>query len=184
MTLLVDYVAERTFARIINDLRSARLASGCTQNELSSGLPVRGRAISEWETGSIEPTLHHLMQWSATLNRRLVIVDRIGQPCPALSRSRAGETWESFERRRLAFPLRGRRQALGMSQEELGELIGVSRDSIQRWELARVPPRPRSHIVWAQKLGYTVILRPINPRGRRPHFLAAAVPNLAPTVAV
>ena len=162
MTLLVDYAAEQAFARIVGRLRSARLDSGRTQEELSSRLPVRGRAISEWETGSIEPTLHHLMQWSAALDHRLTILDRIGTPCPAPTRAHAGEPWELFERRRLALPLRTRRQVLGLSQEELGELVGVSRDSVQRWEHARVPPRPMSCIVWAQKLGYAFALLPID----------------------
>jgi hypothetical protein len=56
---------------------------------------------------------------------------------------------------------------MGMAQGELGRLVGVSRDSIQRWELVRVPPRPISHVVWAQTLNYTLALRPINILDRR-----------------
>ncbi|WP_194891204.1 helix-turn-helix domain-containing protein [Catenulispora pinisilvae] len=171
-TLHVDSEAERTFARIIRSLRSARLDAGLSQNALSAGLPVRGRAISEWETGAIEPTLEHLIQCGGELHLRLVITGWDGKLCKAPWRQRSGETWEHFERRRLATPLRERRVALGMSQGELGELVGVSRDSVQRWELVRVPPRPISHIVWAQKLGYSLALRPVDVPDRRPRRLA------------
>ncbi|MEY9859068.1 transcriptional regulator with XRE-family HTH domain [Catenulispora sp. GAS73] len=160
-TLHIDSATESIFARIVSALRSARLDAGLSQNALSAGLPVRGRAISEWETGAIEPTLVHLIQWSRSLSRRLVIVGSDGELRMGPLRERPGEVWEVFERRRLAVPLRHRRQALGMAQGELAELVGVTRDSIQRWELVRVPPRPIAHILWAQKLGCSLALRPI-----------------------
>lgn len=169
MTLLVDPAAERTFARIIGRLRSVRLEAGATQNGLAAaGLPVRGRAISEWETGAIEPTLEHLILWARALGHHFVIIGWDGRLRNGPLRPRPGESWETFERRRLAVPLRNRRQAMGMNQDELGRLVGVSRDSIQRWELVRVPPRPISHVVWAQALNCTFALQPINfpDRGR------------------
>jgi len=161
MALHVDYATERTFARIVGGLRSVRLDAGLTQKALATGLPVRGRAISEWESGAIEPTLGNLMLWSQELNQRMVVIGRDGTVHMNPVGQRPGESWFVFERRRLAFPLRNRRIALGMSQEQLGELVGVSKDSIQRWELAHVPPRPIAHIVWAQKLGYALEIRPI-----------------------
>ena len=166
-TLNVDSYAERTFATIIRSLRSARLDAGLSQNALSAGLPVRGRAISEWETGAIEPTFDHLIQCCGELRLRLVIIGRDGTPREAGSRQKPGESWEHFERRRLATPLRARRMALGMSQGHLSELVGVSRDTIQRWELVHVPPRPISHVVWAQRLGYSLGVGRIDvPDGR------------------
>lgn len=167
--LHVDFAAERAFDRIVGSLRSARLKAGLTQDEAASGLPVRGRTISDWECGGVRPTLGHLIQWAGRFDHRLVILGLAGYPMPGPTRPRPGEAWEHFERRRLAWPLRSRRIALGMSQGGLGELIGVSRDSIQRWELTRVPPRPMAHVVWAQKLGYTLALRPVSiPRQRIP----------------
>ena len=160
MGLNVDAAAERSFAQIIDSLRSARMDAGISQAALASGLPVRGRAISEWETGAIEPTLGHLIQWSRQLGRRLVVVGGDGEPRAGMLRQRSGESWEYGERRKLAVPLRNRRLALGMGQGELGLMVGVSRDSIQRWELVRVPPRPIAHVVWAQKLGYELELHP------------------------
>lgn len=164
MGLHVDAGAERALKRIIKGLRSARLEAGISQNALSVGLPVRGRAISEWETGAIEPTLSHLIQWSRELSHHLVVIGRDGEVRNGPLRQRPGEAWEAFERRRLAVPLRNRRLALGMAQGELGELVGVSRDSIQRWELVRVPPRPIAHVVWARQLGYSMDVRPV-PEG-------------------
>ena len=161
MTLQVDYAAERTWSRIVGGLRSARLNAGISQNALSVGLPVRGRAISEWESRAIEPTLEHLLQWSRELGQRLVIIGRDGELRTGPARPRPGEAWEVSERRRLAAPLRNRRLALGWGQAELGKLVGVSRDSIQRWELVHVPPRPIAHVVWAQSLGYSLDVRPI-----------------------
>lgn len=173
MTLHVDYAAERIFAHIINGLRDARSEAKISQSTLSSSLPVRARAISEWETGAIEPKLGHLFQWSRELGLRLVIVGRDGAlRVDALPR-RSDEASEIFEQRRLASPLRNRRLALGMSQEELAQLVGVTRDSVQRWELVRVPPRPIALVVWAQKLGYTVALRPRDAPDRRLHRRAA-----------
>ncbi|MEY9887681.1 transcriptional regulator with XRE-family HTH domain [Catenulispora sp. MAP5-51] len=175
MGLHVDAGAERALQRIAKGLRSARLEAGVSQNALAVGLPVRGRAVSEWETGAIEPTLGHLIQWSGELSRQLVIIGRDGGVRNGPLRQRPGETWEVFERRRLAVPLRNRRLALGMTQGQLGELVGVSRDSIQRWELVRVPPRPIAHVVWARQLGYSLDVQRIadgGPQLRRPGFAA------------
>ena len=51
MTLHVDETAEKILAGIVYDLRSTRREAGLSQNALSSRLPVRGRAISEWRPG-------------------------------------------------------------------------------------------------------------------------------------
>jgi len=105
--------------------------------------------------------MKHLIQWSHALDLRLVIVGRDGGLRPGPARRRAGETWEIFSRRRLAVPLRNRRLALRLTLPELGGLVGVSRDSIHRWELTYTPPRPIALIVWAQKLTYSAALQSV-----------------------
>lgn len=165
--LRVDDKAYQTYAAIISDLRSARMNAKLSQEALASALSVRGRAVSEWETEAIKPTLGNLMGWSCELERRLTLINRNRELVDGPIRPLPGEPWDLFERRRLAVPLRNRRLGLGMTQEELGQLIGVSRDSIQRWELARVPPRPIAHVVWAQKLLYSLELRPVDRPQRK-----------------
>ena len=162
MTLHVDDQAKHALARLLGDLRTTRQDAGISQNALAAGLPFRGRAISEWETGAMDPTLQHLMQVSRRLHRRLVILGPNGEVKNGPSRPKAGEAWEKFERRQLACPLRSRREALGLAQDDLGRRIGVSRDSISRWELARVPPRPIALIVWAHKLECSVTWQSIH----------------------
>lgn len=157
--LIADDMAEQAIAEIIHLLKSVRLKKGLSQNALSSALPVRGRAISEWENWYVEPKLGNLIEWSDALDLRLVILGQNGKQISGPTRQRPGESFVHFERRRLAWPLKGRRVAQGMSQTELANLVGVSRDSIQRWELAHVPPRPIALVVWAQKLGYSLALR-------------------------
>ncbi|WP_370341227.1 helix-turn-helix domain-containing protein [Catenulispora sp. MAP5-51] len=66
-----------------------------------------------------------------------------------------------FERRRLACPLRRRRDDLGLSILEVSKRVGVHRDSVGRWEYALVPPRPIALVVWAQALGCSLGLREV-----------------------
>lgn len=140
---------------IVHGLRSAREAAGLSQNATATNLPVRGRAVSEWETEVIMPRLDHLVLWADELELRLVIRDCGVELGVSLAR-RPGETWVHYERRRLVLPMRLRRVAWGMTQGEVGGRIGVSRDSIQRWECADVPTRPIALVVWAREMGFRV----------------------------
>lgn len=161
MTLHVDPAADTAFFHIVQELRALRIGAGLSQPALAAlGLPVRGRAVCEWELGVVEPKLDHLLLWADTLGRQLVVAGNDGRACPVHARRRPGEAWEVHQRRRLADPLRARRRALGWSQATLGAHVGISCDSIQRWEHARVPPRPIAHVVWAQKLGLRLAIVP------------------------
>ena len=169
-TLRIDYLAEQTHAQIIDDLRSTRRRAGISQNRLATGMPVRGRAISEWETSAICPPLEHMILWVDLLGLQLVLADGDGEVDNSRLRLLPGESWMHYQRRRLALPPRNRRLARGMSQEQLGELVGVCRDTVSRWEQVRVPPRPIAKIVWLQKMDFTLTLRPkidFGPRIRR-----------------
>lgn len=92
MTLHIDYAAERTYARMVGGLRSARVAAGLSQNEVAVGLPVRGRAISEWECGGIQPKLPNLIGWSERLDHRLAVLSHAGELLPGPTRPRPGES--------------------------------------------------------------------------------------------
>lgn len=166
MPLNIDHATETDYALLIDTLRATRIASGHSQNTIAPDLSVRAAAICEWETGQTQPTLGHLIRWARLLNHRLVVIGPDGAPLHEPSDQRPNETWEHFQRRRLAAPLSSRRLTLGMAQEDLGRLVGVSRASISRWELVTIPPQPRAHLVWARKLGCAVALRPAGSRQR------------------
>lgn len=142
-------------------LRTVRLGAGLTQNKLAIGLPVRGPGVSEWETGAIEPTFDHLLIWADVLGWRFVIVDG-GVVLPSVDRER-GEPWLHYERRRLAWPLRDRRERRNLRQGMVADRVGVTRDSVQRWELAHVAPRPISKIVWVHAMGCSLGMEAFGP---------------------
>lgn len=161
MPLIIDDAAEADYYQIISDLRATRIQADRSQGSVADCIHVRTQTVCEWEKGVTQPALDHLIQWAGELRRRLVVVDQDGKTRLGPQSWRHGEPWERFERRRLAFPLKNRRVALGLPQRDLGRLVGVSRDSIQRWELAQIPPRPKALVVWARRLGYSLALRPI-----------------------
>jgi len=73
-----------TYTQIVRDLRAVRIEVNVSQNALSEGLPVRGKAISEWETMAIDPTLDHLFLWCRALDRQPTLVrpDGVAQIVP------------------------------------------------------------------------------------------------------
>lgn len=150
------------YAEIARGLRDVRLNAKRSQDDVACGLPVRGRAVSEWETGAAEPILMHLIQWARELECCLVLVDRAGRAFKSPQRQRSGESWEVFQRRCTAARLRDLRISRGMPLQALAEIVGVCRDSVQRWEMLRVPPRPIAHVVWAQAFGLTLAVRLIS----------------------
>lgn len=172
MPLNVDDVAQAVYHQIIGDLRAARIQADRSQGSVADNLSIRAKTLCEREKGIAQPPLDGLIQWAGELGRQLVVVDQDGKPRPGPRDWYRDEPWEKFERRRLATPLRNRRVALRLSQPGLGRLVGVSRDSIQRWELVQVPPRPRALVVWTRKLGYSLALRsigsPLEPIPRAP----------------
>lgn len=177
-TLRVDAAAQRALDDLIAELKAARVASRRTQDEVAAGLPFRGRAISEWETRAVTPKCAYLILWSDALQCRLAIVGPDGQERKGPARQRPGEAWETFERRRLGSPMRERRRNAGMSQDKVGDLVGVSGNTIDRWELATKPPRPIALIVWARTFGYDLALRTRPTRSPRdPGKHAEAAPK-------
>ncbi|MEY9887680.1 transcriptional regulator with XRE-family HTH domain [Catenulispora sp. MAP5-51] len=159
--LKVDEAAKHAFVQVVGKLRSLRRDARISQAALSSRVGVRGKTISQWENLRLDPTLMNLTRWSGGLDRCLVIIGPDGKVLlPEPLWLLPGETRDSFELRRLAGPLKSRRQALKMNQKALGQLVGVSGSSISYWELTCIPPRSIAQIVWAQKLGCSMALWP------------------------
>ena len=170
MALQVDRAAEETFRQLLGLLRTKREDAGLSQERLSSRLLVRRGTVFEWETGVGRPTMRNLILWSRELGLRLAVVDPEGNERHGFSKGIIGEAPEARELRRMAIPLKNRRLARKLTLVELSRAIGMDRNSLLRWERARVTPRPMALVVWAQALGYSVALRPIGPgseRGRR-----------------
>jgi len=174
-TLRVDAAAERALDDLIAELHAARSARKRSQEAVAARLPVRGRAISEWETRAVTPKLRYLILWSDALNCSLAIVGPDGYERKGSARQRPGEAWEAFERRRLASPMRERRRTANLSQDAAGELVGVSGSSVQRWELAIAIPRPIALIVWARTFGFNLVLR--EQSARTPREVSAPTGN-------
>jgi transcriptional regulator with XRE-family HTH domain len=157
--LKADKAANSSFVRLISELTLVRRDARISQATLSSHVGVHGNTISEWESLRSGLTLVNLTRWSAGLDRCLVVIGPDGkllmpEPLALLP----DETGDSFDLRRLAGPLKHRREALKLSQKALGGIVGVSGSSISYWELTRIPPRPIAQIVWAQKLGCSIAL--------------------------
>jgi DNA-binding transcriptional regulator YiaG len=163
--LKADSAAKHAYEQIIRSLKSARQDARLSRQALSSLLPVSGKAVFEWEAGNVRPTMEHLLLWVNGLERRLVIVDHDGALCdpPSLIAAKGSV---AFELRRLAGALRERRRHLGLTFPELAELIGVTKQSVERWEAGRAAPRPLALIVWAQRLDRSVIIG--DPIDRQP----------------
>lgn len=159
MTLIVTQRAENTYREITCGLRAARQAAARTQAELSTTIGVHTQAISDWELGKYKPSLPDMALWAQALEHHLVVIDADGET-PLEPPKLANESQRSYERRRLATPLTNRRLQLGLDEDELGQLVGVTAGSIKRWEAARIRPGALTHIVWAQALGYTLALQP------------------------
>lgn len=160
MQLKVDDDAAENFAQIIGCLRLARQEAGLSHKALAARLPVGSKALYEWEARTFHPTMSHLLSWTRELGYRLEIIGPDGVLRDGPSRRLADEPWETFELRRLAVPLRNRRLACRMTLPALGQLVGVSKESLRRWEHAHAAPRPIALIVWARKLEYTVTMGP------------------------
>lgn len=159
--LEVDEAAKHALAQIVSKLRSARRDAGISQATLSSRVGVHGNTISAWEKLRLDPTLVNLTRWSGALDQCLVVIGPDGKALlPKPLWLLPNESGDSFGLRRLAGPLKTRREALRLSQRNLGRLIGVSGSAISYWELTRIPPRPITQIVWARKLGCDITLWP------------------------
>lgn len=159
--LKVDEAAKQAFAQIIGELRFVRRNARITQAALSSRVRVYRNTFSAWDGGRAGLTLVHLTRWADELDRCLVVVGPDGKmllPDPLWLLP--GETRDSFALRRLAGPLKSRRQVLGLSQKAFGRLVGVSGSAISYWELTRIPPGSIVQIVWAHKLGCSIALWP------------------------
>lgn len=107
-------------------LKNLRKAAGITQQELADKLNVHPQTVSKWERGITEPDIAQLGELASTL----------GISLEKLLDCNEGEVVYSgtFSARGLGTMIYACRSAAGESQEQLGELTGVSADAVSRWE--------------------------------------------------
>lgn len=113
-------------------LRSLRKAAGITQQELADRLGVHLQTVSKWERGITEPDFSVLGELSSALGLTLE---------KFLGREEKGPSYTG----RFAAPDTGKalasaRRARGLSQEEVGNKVGVSSGIVSKWERGIVCP--------------------------------------------
>ncbi|WP_194908873.1 helix-turn-helix domain-containing protein [Catenulispora rubra] len=168
MTPLTNEAVQQELELLTRTLTVARKDLGdLPQRKLASMLGVAKTSVVDWETGQDSPTVRNLIGWARILMLRLVIVDRIGVQVPCSVPREHGETWETYELRRLTMVLRDVRNAYPMlPQLEVANRGGFSRVSLVHWESLRTPPRTLGLIRWAMALDCRVRLAPMRPRRR------------------
>ena len=147
-------------AELVAYLADTRRRQRVTQARLGEALGLTGVSIANWEGGRI-PSAGNFVQWADALGRRLVVVDgdravwSAARPVPRLG----GEAVYLYRLRVLALTLRNVRLEAGLTQEAVGERLGVSPWTVQMWENARRLPRMPRLADWCDALGCRLELR-------------------------
>ena len=110
-------------------IKKAREAKGLTQDELAEKLNIKSRvSISNYEAGRSVPPGDILRDLADILD---TTTDYL------LGRDEPFDT--DIEVRDIGWAIREERQSLGLTQKELGELIGVNQKQISNYELGLSP---------------------------------------------
>ncbi|MBS2545620.1 transcriptional regulator [Catenulispora sp. NL8] len=161
MGLRVNAAAQRRLNAIQAQLLSARLAAKMSQEALSEALRVTSRSLRDWERRYDSPSLAHALDWAQRLGFRLALADRLTDATTPPVEVEHHPIWQMQEYRLLAPLLKARRRVRKISQTDLGLIVGVTRSTLQRWEDGEQMPRLIALIVWADRLDYSVELRPL-----------------------
>ncbi|MFD0635429.1 helix-turn-helix transcriptional regulator [Catenulispora yoronensis] len=171
--LRVNAAMQRRLDSIQTKLLLARQASAITRETLADDLGIAKRTLRDWETCYDSPSLAHALNWASRLGYQLTLADRLGKAKPEPVAAEGEAPWELREMRRLTPPLKSRREARKISQEDLALIIGVARSTLRRWEDGEQLSRLIALIVWSDRLDFTLDLEP-RPQLRRSAALARA----------
>jgi len=108
-------------------LKSIRKKFELSQDELAELLDVAPGTISQWETGQTKPRSNNKARIITLRDMEKSKVDEI------LGREGGEPEWSGDRLRQL-------RESQGMTQEEVGELLGVSPNTVSGWESGRTQP--------------------------------------------
>lgn len=108
-----------------------RKKAGLSQEELGNAIGVSRQAVSKWELNAIQPKAKMIQALSLFFHVSIhYFFDELPEPKENNGRPKTlGE--KIYELRRKA----------GVSQEQLGELLGVSRQSVSNWETDCLAPK-------------------------------------------
>jgi transcriptional regulator with XRE-family HTH domain len=98
-------------------IRKRRLELGLSQVTLAKQLGLNRNTVTNWESNAQEPDLPQMPS----------VLEFLGYE-------------PSTESERLAEAIRARRRSLGLTQGAFGELLGVSRETVNLWERGRREP--------------------------------------------
>lgn len=147
-------------AELAWQLAEERRWQGITQASLGAALGKSGVSIANWESGRV-PSVANFVRWADALGRRLVVVDReyaVWSPPRPVPRG-GGEETHLYRLRVLALTLRQVRLEAGLTQEQVGQRLGVSGWTVQMWENSARLPRMGRLADWCGVLGCRIELR-------------------------
>ena len=146
------------------NLKTWRAMRGLTQRELGELIGIDGEGsqktvIWQWETGRRVPNTESLSRLAQALNCSLT--ELLKEPGQRIKQGRHTAHGNDQEERSIGDNIRTRREALGLSQSELGKLLGTTgkrsgQSMIAAWEVGKGRPKPQSLVRLATALQCTI----------------------------
>lgn len=137
-----DSRSNETATDICQKLRRLRAESGLTQEQFGKIAGVSGKAVSTWESGSKTPRFQSIQllcsHFGIDLND---FANSNISHCETCAGSSAAARGNEIGDR-----IRSCRLQLGLTQTQLGSLLGVKKNAVSKWECGRVSDVPLSKI--------------------------------------
>lgn len=115
--------------------------------------------VGKWENYADLPSLNSFIRWSHALKLQPIVVNaRGGVHVAADPSQRPGEEIDDFTARRMAAALKHMRCTKNLTQQEVGDRMGLSEWTVRMWETYRRPPRIGHLLAWSGALGCRIRL--------------------------
>lgn len=121
------------------------------QEKLAARMHMATTCLADWESDRCHPGVERLLRWAWAVDTYLALFSTDGAEITpvALRSARPPQAWPL-----LVTALRIRREALGISQQQLADALGVTLRSVVRWESKDITyPRFNTLFLWARVLG-------------------------------
>lgn len=149
-----------SLAVIVELLADSRGHQGVTRANLADALGITEMAVSHWEKRRADPSAANFVLWAHALGFTVTVVDEAsGAVIATRPAPRTYEAPEEYRLRCIALLLRDVRRDLGLLQAEVGQRLGASEWSVQRWENGGRLPRLVRLLEWCSVLGCRLELR-------------------------